>query len=153
MNDNAPAGWYPQPDGSQRWWTGSTWSADAGPEPSLEVIVPGQVVRPAAARLPVPQQAPAAAPWPAPGHYGQAVQVAPKNPGISVIASFFLPGLGQFVNGQAGKGVAFLVCYFMSFLLMFILIGFVTVFVVWVWSMADAYSGAQAWNRRHGIIS
>ncbi|MBM6404612.1 hypothetical protein JQN72_10205 [Phycicoccus sp. CSK15P-2] len=64
-----------------------------------------------------------------------------------------LPGLGQFVNGQAGKGVLFLVAYLVSITLVFLFIGLLTAPVLWIWSMVDAYSGAQAWNARHGILS
>jgi TM2 domain-containing membrane protein YozV len=82
-----------------------------------------------------------------------AVAVSPKNPALAVIASFFLPGLGQLINGDTNKGVAMLVTYVVSFLLMLVLIGFVTAFGVWVWSMVDAYQGARDWNLRHGILS
>lgn len=89
------------------------------------------------------------------GQYGYlpARQVAPKSPALAVIASFFLPGLGQFVNGQAGKGVVFLVSYVVSLLLILALVGFILAPMVWIWSMIDAYSGAQSWNARYGILS
>ena len=89
------------------------------------------------------------------GPYGYvpARQVAPKNPALAVIASFFLPGLGQFVNGQGGKGAAFLLSYIASALLLLVIVGFVLVSIVWIWSMVDAYSGARGWNARYGILS
>lgn len=158
MNQSAPAGWYPQPDGSQRWWTGSTW-AEPSP-PGTSAVVYGEVVRatPPPTSHSVPTSYPIPPGQPAPlvaGTYGYApvTRVAPKSPGVAVIASFFLPGLGQFINGQAGKGVAFLLAYAVSFVLLFVIIGFITMPVVWIWSMVDAYSSAQAWNARHGILS
>ncbi|QKE86047.1 hypothetical protein HL663_10995 [Arthrobacter sp. NEB 688] len=81
------------------------------------------------------------------------MRVAPKSAGLALLASFFLPGLGQFVNGQAAKGFAFLLTSFVGFLLLFVFVGFVVLPVVWIWSMVDAYSSAQAWNARHGILS
>jgi len=88
-----------------------------------------------------------------PAHYSPAPQVAPKNPGIALLASFFIPGLGTMMNGQAGKGVGILIGYIVSWFLTIILIGFVGLFGFWVWGMVDAYQGAKSWNARHGIIS
>ncbi len=79
--------------------------------------------------------------------------IAPKNPAVSLILSFFLPGLGTIVNGDVGKGVGILLGYLFSYVLMFILIGFLTAPAFWIWGMIDAYQGAQSWNARHGIIS
>ncbi len=158
MSQSAPAGWYPQPDGTQRGWTGSSWAEPSTPGSSQ--IVHGEVVRaaPPPTAHPVPISYPVPPGQPSPlvaGTYGYApaTRVAPKSPGVAVIASFFLPGLGQFINGQAGKGVAFLMAYLVSFVLLFVFIGFITMPVVWIWSMVDAYSSAQAWNARHGILS
>ncbi len=157
MGTDAPAGWYPQPDGTQRWWTGTTWAEQAAG--ASGVVVHGAAVH-AAPHVPVPHpgayplQSGQPAPLVAGTHgYAPATRVAPKSAGVALIASFFLPGLGQFVNGQPGKGVAFLLAYLVSFALLFVLVGFVTMPVVWIWSMVDAYSSAQAWNARHGILS
>lgn len=158
MSQSAPAGWYPQPDGTQRWWNGTSWAE--APAPGIGPVVHGEVVR--AVPPPPPQPLPSSYPVP-PGQpsplvagtygYAPATRVAPKSPGVAVIASFFLPGLGQFINGQAGKGVAFLMAHLVSFVLLFVFIGFITMPVVWIWSMVDAYSSAQAWNARRGILS
>ncbi|MFC8502488.1 hypothetical protein ACFUC1_09015 [Pedococcus sp. NPDC057267] len=80
-------------------------------------------------------------------------QVAPKSPGVALLASFFIPGLGSMMNGQAGKGVGILVGYIVSWFLTVILIGFVGLVGFWVWGMVDAYQGAKSWNARHGILS
>ena len=80
-------------------------------------------------------------------------QVAPKNPGLALLASFFIPGLGSMIVGRAGIGAAILVGYFIGLLFSFILIGIPFVLAFWIWGMIDAYTGAQSWNARHGIIS
>lgn len=43
--------------------------------------------------------------------------------------------------------------YVFSFVLMFLLIGFLTAPAIWIWGMVDAYGGAQRWNLQRGIIS
>lgn len=79
--------------------------------------------------------------------------VHPKNPGLALVASFFITGLGQLMNGEGGKGVAMFFLQVVNVMLMFVLIGFITWPIVWIWSMADAYMSAKAWNMRHGVIS
>jgi TM2 domain-containing membrane protein YozV len=80
-------------------------------------------------------------------------QVAPKSPGIALLASFFIPGLGSLMNGDVGKGIAIFIGYVVSLFLVLILIGIFGMFGFWVWGMVDAYQGARRWNARHGIIS
>lgn len=70
-----------------------------------------------------------------------------KNPGLAAILSFFFMGLGQIYNGQIAKGVAFIVGYTISFILMIVLIGFVTTPILWIWGMWDAYKSAEKINR------
>ncbi|GAX91207.1 hypothetical protein [Effusibacillus lacus] len=70
-----------------------------------------------------------------------------KNPGIAAVLSFFFAGLGQIYNGQIGKGIGFIVAYFISVLLMFVLIGFITTPILWIWGMYDAYKTAERINR------
>lgn len=86
--------------------------------------------------------------------------VAPKSPGIALLVSFFLPGVGSIMNGETGKGVGILLGYLASWvlfwLLFIIVVGFLFLFVgigLWIWGMVDAYTGAQRWNRMHGIVS
>jgi TM2 domain-containing membrane protein YozV len=109
-----------------------------------------------------PQQQ--AYPVPAPGYYGQppayqqpapypVPMIAPKSPGVAVLASFFLPGLGSMISGNGGIGTLIMVLYFVSWALTVILIGFIGVFAFWIWGMVQAYSDAVSWNRNHGIIS
>jgi TM2 domain-containing membrane protein YozV len=123
-----PAGWYPH-EGGQRYWDGHAWTDHTAPAPS-------------------------AAPMP-PHQYGVVpyTSVAPKSPAISLLASFFIPGLGSMLNGEVGKGIGILVGYLVSAVLVLVLVGIIGVFAFWVWGMVDAYQGAQRWNARHGILS
>ena len=84
--------------------------------------------------------------------YGQ-LAVAPKNPGLSLVASFFIPGLGTIINGDVGKGVGILVGYVACIVTSFLILPLLGVLGLWIWGMVDIYTGAQNWNRRHGIIS
>jgi TM2 domain-containing membrane protein YozV len=82
-----------------------------------------------------------------------ALVVAPKNPAVSLIISFFLPGVGSMVNGDAGIGIAILLLYLVGVILSFFLIGIPLAIGAWIWGLIDAYQGAQRWNRAHGILS
>src|ERR1700733_4637470 len=62
-------------------------------------------------------------------------QVVPKNPGIALLISFFLPGVGSLYAGKVTTGVVIIACYIVSWILTIILIGFVGVFGFWVWGM------------------
>ena len=86
------------------------------------------------------------------GPYG-APMVAPKSPGVAVLASFFVPGLGSMISGNGGIGALILCLYVVSWILTIVLIGFLGVFGFWIWGMIQAHSDAVAWNSRHGIIS
>jgi TM2 domain-containing membrane protein YozV len=83
---------------------------------------------------------------------GQLV-VAPKNPAVSLIASFFIPGLGSMISGRVGIGILILGIYVVGLILTFIIIGFPIALGAWVWGMIDGYQSAVNWNRAHGIIS
>jgi TM2 domain-containing membrane protein YozV len=94
----------------------------------------------------------------APGTYAMRSQpagmvVAPKNPAVSLIVSFFIPGVGSMMNGDVGSGIAILVLYIVGIPLAFLLIGIPLMIVAWIWGLVDAYQGAQRWNARHGILS
>ena len=142
-----PAGWYPDPAGvaQQRYWDGIRWTehvsaANAEPPPF---------------QYPAPVQYPAQ--YPVQPYYGPApaaqYQVAPKSPGLCLLISFFVPGVGSMVAGNTGVGVLILVGYIVSLVLTLVLIGIVGVIGFWIWGMVDAYSSAQRWNLQHGIIS
>jgi TM2 domain-containing membrane protein YozV len=99
--------------------------------------------------LPAPQAMPPAA-------YGQyAVQpvVAPKSPGIAVVASLFIPGLGSMISGRGGKGALILACYIVACITCLVLVGFVLAPACWIWGMVSGHQDAKRWNAAHGIIS
>ena len=54
--------------------------------------------------------------------------------------------VGQIYNGQIGKGVLFIVLYIVSILLMFLVIGFVTTPIFWIWGIVDAKKSAKRIN-------
>ena len=124
MSNNAPAGWYPQPDDSQRYWDGESWTHHQPPTYAQPPALPA-------------------------GYH----RVEPKNPALSLLASFFIPGLGTMLNGESGRGIGILAGYIVAVLLSLVLIGIPFVIGLWIWGMVDAYSGAQKWNARHGILS
>ena len=66
-----------------------------------------------------------------------------KSAGLAAVLSAIWPGLGQIYNGEVGKGVAIMVVQVINFILLFVLIGFLTGFAVWVWAIYDAYTVAE----------
>ncbi len=70
-----------------------------------------------------------------------------KNPGLAAVLSFFFTGLGQIYNGQIGKGVLFISIQVINALLMFVLVGFITFPIFWIWGMVDAYRTAERMNK------
>lgn len=89
MNDT-PAGWYPQADGTERFWSGAGWTDQSrpGPTPAApQSLVPAAPAQPPAVWAPQMRGVPFAP------------VVAPKSPGLALLASFFIPGLGQLING------------------------------------------------------
>ncbi|MGH3191588.1 MAG: hypothetical protein ACRDOL_30950 [Streptosporangiaceae bacterium] len=85
----------------------------------------------------------------------QVVQPAilPKNPALGVIVSFFIPGVGSMVNGDATRGVIILVIYMVGWVLALFLIGIPILIGAWIWGLVDGYLSAQRWNLAHGIVS
>lgn len=71
-----------------------------------------------------------------------------KNPGIAAVLSFFWTGVGQIYNGQLTKGLILVVVQMINSLLMWVLIGFVTFPIVWIWGIWDAYKTAERLNRK-----
>jgi len=61
------------------------------------------------------------------------------SPGLAVVMSFFIPGLGQLYKGRIGRGAAFFVGTFIGFFLLVF-----PAVIVWVWGMVDAYKGPHA---------
>ena len=78
-------------------------------------------------------------------------QVQPnKNPGLAAVLSFFFTGLGQFYNGQIGKGVLFIVLGIVSIGLMIFLVGFILYPILLIYNVYDAYKSAEKINRGQG---
>lgn len=69
-----------------------------------------------------------------------------KNPGLAAVLSFFYMGLGQIYNGQIHKGIAFLIAYSISWLLMNLWIGYLTTPILWFYGIYDAYKSAEKIN-------
>ncbi len=133
-----PAGWFVDPSDARqlRYWDGQTWTTYTQPRVPGAPIPGGPPQYPGYAYPTMPP-----------------VAVAAKNPAVSMLVSFFLPGVGSMINGDVGTGIAILALWLVSFPLMFVFVGFLTVIVAFVWGLLDAYQGARRWNARHGIIS
>lgn len=69
-----------------------------------------------------------------------------KNPGLSAILSFFIPGLGQIYNGQLGKGLAIAMVAIISWMLVHMVIGLIILIPLWIWSIYDAHETAERSN-------
>ena len=77
-----------------------------------------------------------------------------KSSGLAAVFSFFYSGLGQIYNGQFIKGILFIIIQSVNILLMYVLIGFITYPIVWIWSMVDAYRNAEKINAsKKGVIN
>ena len=85
----------------------------------------------------------------------QVPQVAPvqhmKNPGLAAVLSFFFTGLGQFYNGQFGKGVLFIIGGIVCIALMFAIVGFILYPILLLVNIWDAYKSAEKINRGQGV--
>lgn len=102
-----------------------------------------------------PSQAPPGLPVPTYGpqiaHYGPAV--APKSPGLSSLAGFFIPGLGSIISGKTGKGLLIMFLTFLAWVSIIFVIGFVLVPVMHIVGAVTGYNDATSWNRARGIES
>lgn len=84
-----------------------------------------------------------------PPAYGQPMMPR-KEPVLSLIVSFFIPGVGSMINGEVGKGVGILIGYIIAIAFSFILIGVPFLLGFWIWGMVDGYTGAVRFNQQHG---
>ena len=71
-----------------------------------------------------------------------------KNPGIAAILSCIFPGLGQLYNQEIIKGLKIIGAMIISMVLIVILIGFITMPIIWLYSIWDAYTTADEINDR-----
>ena len=74
-----------------------------------------------------------------------------KNPGLAAVLSLLFSGLGQIYNGQIFKGIILTVLQIVNVILMFVLIGFLTYFIVSVYGIYNAYKTAERINA--GIVT
>ncbi|MDQ6950026.1 MAG: DUF2510 domain-containing protein, partial [Actinomycetota bacterium] len=141
------AGWYADPTGSnvQRYWDGSNWTNQVSGAAGLSIDggVPVHTQFPISppapmAPLPPPHVYRASAPNVQPGQF----TVAPKNPAVSLLISFFLPGVGSMINGDTTIGLVILIGWIVSWVLTLVFVGFLTGTAFWIWGMIDAYRGA-----------
>lgn len=159
MNEHAP-GWY-EHAGERRYWDGSRWTHSTSMPSAPVAPPPGEVVAP---YIPPAQGYGAPAPGYGPppgGPYGAPYPGGPpparKEPGIALLVSFFIPGVGSMINGDVGAGVGFLGAYGFGLVLIvclgWLLIGLIGLPLcigAWIWSMVHAYQGAVGRNRALG---
>jgi TM2 domain-containing membrane protein YozV len=65
-----------------------------------------------------------------------------KSPGVALLLSLLICGVGQMYNGQVGKGILMLIGAVLAWI---VLLGW----IVWIWSMIDAYQTAKQMNIRY----
>ena len=75
------------------------------------------------------------------------VPVEEKNIIVSIILSVIFPGLGHFYLNLNHKGAIFLIAYIISAILILLLVGFILVWVVWIWALVDVIQSTNALNR------
>jgi TM2 domain-containing membrane protein YozV len=75
-----------------------------------------------------------------------------KNPGVAAVLSALFVGLGQIYNGEIAKGLMFMVAYFVSIILIFLLIGFITTPLLWIFGIYDAYDTAKRINSGEKVV-
>ncbi|MDH7511264.1 MAG: zinc ribbon domain-containing protein [Methanolinea sp.] len=80
-------------------------------------------------------------PPPPPGTAASPAGAKEKNPTISLILSFFFPGLGSIYNGDTLKGIAI---YIGTIIGMFLLL--IPGIIIWIYGMYDAYTTAKKMN-------
>jgi len=74
-----------------------------------------------------------------------------RNPIIAAVLRLIVAGLGQIYNGQITKGVLFIVAQIINGALLYVAIGFVTMPLVGLWAVIDAYLVARRNNERYGF--
>ena len=74
-----------------------------------------------------------------------------RNPIIAAVLSLIVAGLGQIYNGQIIKGVLFIIAQIINGALLYVVIGFVTMPLVGLWAVIDAYLVAKRNNERYGF--
>jgi TM2 domain-containing membrane protein YozV len=77
-------------------------------------------------------------------------EAAPKSPGVALLLSFLICGVGQMYNRQVAKGILTLVgCVVFVGMGSVSAIFFVFYLALWIWQLVDAYSTAKKMNLRY----
>lgn len=66
-----------------------------------------------------------------------------KDPGLAAALSILIPGLGQVYNEQWKKAILVWIVIAIGAVLSIILIGFIVIAIVWIWSVWDAWKTAK----------
>ena len=75
-----------------------------------------------------------------------------KNPGVAAVLSAVFVGLGQIYNGEIAKGLMFMLAYFVSIILIFLVIGLITTPLLWIYGIYDAYDSAKRINTGEKVV-
>jgi len=74
-----------------------------------------------------------------------------RSPLLAAALSLLVAGLGQIYNGQVLKGVIFIIIQLINGALTAVLIGWLLLPLVGLWSMIDAYMTAKHNNERYSF--
>jgi TM2 domain-containing membrane protein YozV len=77
---------------------------------------------------------------------------SPKSPGVAVILSVLVPGLGHLYSGNPLWAVFWFLSAAVASALISILIGFVLLPMVWIGSIVHAYVSTANYNTRHHVV-
>ena len=120
---------------------GSSETVEAKDDPTLESLFDNQA-REASMKPPPAGSTAQHGSQAAVGEQGLVVDIYRlKSPGLAVLLSLLLCGAGQMYNERIAKGFGMLALFIVTW---FVLLGW----VVWIWSMTDAYDEAQKINDR-----
>ncbi|MBE6508104.1 MAG: zinc-ribbon domain-containing protein [Methanobrevibacter sp.] len=81
---------------------------------------------------------------------GNAVANSNKSPELAAILSFLIIGVGQIYLGLTKRGIILFLAAIISGILMLIVIGWITWFIVWIYAIYDAYNCGKKLN--NGIV-
>ena len=75
-----------------------------------------------------------------------------RSPILAAVLSLIVAGLGQIYNGQVTKGVLLIVAQLINTALTVVLIGWILITIVGLWSIIDAYVTAERNNKRRVLV-
>jgi len=77
---------------------------------------------------------------------------SPKSPGVAVILSILIPGLGHLYSGNPLSAVFWFISAVVSTVLISVFIGIILVPLVWIGAAIHAYISTANFNTRHHVI-